>query len=541
MPRFSAAHSNLGSVFKEQGKLDQSVAHYLEAISIDPQFADAYCNLGNAYKDLGNWDEALSCYKTALSLEPQYVEALVCLGGLFKDSNRLAEAATTYRKALETRPDCAEALANLVHTNVLLCDWRDRDNDFARLAQLVANQLGQPNNGSNANPSQVSQNTSKLQRVLPAVQPFHCLVYPVSLLEMLLIAKRFAHHARVCVSLCDLPAGGYKYAVNSNNSGINSGANTNSATTSALLHSASISNLNNNGNSSSIASANNTISSKLALQCWKNGGRLRVGYVSSDFNNHPLGQLLHQSLFLYHNRDKFEVFLYATTPSDGSYTRHFLEENVEHFLDVSNMHSADLARHIHDVDKIHILVNLNGYTKGARNEVFALRPAPVQTQFLGFCGSLGADYIHYIVCDTVVIPKHLRSFYSEKTLNLPHSYFANSHKQCFGEAQIAQSLNNLGKTDPTNNNSASNFTRRSYGLSEDAFVFANFNQNYKIDPETFACWMRILKRVEHAVLWLLRFPASAEAHLRQEARKHGVRDNRLVFSDVVCREEHIHR
>lgn len=529
MPRFSAAHSNLGSVFKEQGKFDQAVAHYLEAIQIDPNFADAYCNLGNAYKELGNVEEAMACYKTALNLEPQYVEALVCLAATLKDSGKLTDAVQHYRKALELRPDCAEALANLVHANVLLCDWRDRDSDMLRLSQLVAAQLGTNNNNFNNNNNNInnnnSSNVSKLQRGLPAVQPFHCLVYPVSLQEMLLIAKKYAAQAKLSVALADVAPQGYKHVAHVSKSDRDK----------ELLSLSLPTNNNSLGDthhSHSVVSCRQSAPG-LQLHALKNGHRLRIGYVSSDFNHHPLGQLL-QQLFRCHDTHRFEVFCYALSVSDGSATRLEIESSVEHFLDVSQWHASDIARHIHDTDRIHVLINLNGYTKGSKNEIFALKPAPIQASFLGFCGTMGAsDYIQYLVCDTCVVPPHLRPFYSEKTLNMPHSYFANSHSKAFSDSELSRVLGADYRD--------TRVTRAKYGLSDDAFVFCNFNQNYKIDPVIFATWMRILKRVPNSVLWLLRFPAAAESHLRHEARRHGVRDTQLVFSELVCREEHVAR
>lgn len=175
---------------------------------------------------------------------------------------------------------------------------------------------------------------------------------------------------------------------------------------------------------------------------------------------------------------------------------------------------------------IHILINLNGYTKGARTEIFALRPAPIQVSLLGFCGTMGADYIDYIVADNTVIPPTSRAYYSEKVLAMPHSYFVNDHRQS------ARDLVDLP---------SGAVTRAQYGISDDKFVFCNFNQLYKIDPVTFDVWMRMLKRVPNSVLWLLRFPPLGEANLLAEARKRGVREDQIVFSDVATREEHIKR
>ena len=306
MPKFSAAHSNLGSVFKEQGKLEQAISHYLEAIKIDPSFADAYSNLGNAYKEAGQLDEAISCYNTAINLEPNYAEAYANLAAAYKDTGRLIEAIQLYRKAIDLKPDFGEAMANLTHSLAVICDWRNRKDEHDKLiVKLLNSQLAAKN-------------------ALPSIQPFHSLLYPLSLTEMLTIARRYAQRAKQSIALSDIH---FKYRPR------------------------------------------------------PKAMRIRIGYVSSDFNNHPVSHLL-QSLFgYYHNRERFEIFCYSLTKSDGSSYRLKIESEVEHFQDVSSMHASEVAQLINH-DNIHILINLNGYTKGAKNEIFALRPAPVQVSIL---------------------------------------------------------------------------------------------------------------------------------------------------------------
>ena len=174
---------------------------------------------------------------------------------------------------------------------------------------------------------------------------------------------------------------------------------------------------------------------------------------------------------------------------------------------------------------MHILVNLNGYTKGARTEIFALQPAPLQVGYLGFCGTLAADYIQYMFADEVVVPREHQEHYSEKMIYMPHSYFVNDH------AQTARYVFEPDKLPQ----------RSAYNVPDDKFVFANFNQIYKIDPETFSTWMTILKRVPNSILWLLRFPPAGEANVRREARARGVRDSQIHFTDVASKEEHIKR
>mmetsp|Transcript_34492 Transcript_34492/g.43546 ORF Transcript_34492/g.43546 Transcript_34492/m.43546 type:complete len:954 (-) Transcript_34492:361-3222(-) len=448
MPRFAAAHSNLGSLLKEQGKLDQALAHYQEAITIQPKFADAYSNMGNAYKDLGRLQDAIKCYTTAIKVKPTFSEAYSNLASAYKDGGQIEEAIACYRRALELKPDFPDAFANLVHSLAFICAWETRSTDFAQLSKMLEKQMAGVN-------------------VLPSVQPFHALVYPLSLAEMQLISKKYAERAKMNVALLDMPPF--------------------------------------------------TFRPKLE------GSRIKIGYVSSDFGNHPLSHLM-QSVFGLHNKRKFDVTCYALTPSDQSVWRQKIESEVENFKDISQLQNGDAARLIHS-DGIDILINLNGYTKGARNEIFALKPAPLQVSYMGFCGTLGADYVQYMIVDREVVPPAYRQFYSEHLLYMSHSYFVNDHRQ---SARYIFNRDELP-------------LRSQYNVPEDKFVFCNFNQLYKIDPDIFDTWMNILKRVPNAILWLLRFPPTGEKNIRMEARARGVRDDQIHFTNVAPKVEHIKR
>lgn len=448
MPRFAAAHSNLGSLLKEQGKPEQALAHYQEAVALQPRFADAYSNMGNAYKDLGRLQDAIRCYTTAIKVKPGFGEAYSNLASAYKDGGQVAEAVACYRRALALRPDFPDAFANLVHALAFVCDWRTREADFEKLSKMLKKQMASVN-------------------VLPSVQPFHALVYPLSLAEMKLISQKYAERAKMNVALLDMPP--FKFRPKAP------------------------------------------------------GQRIHVGYVSSDFGNHPLSHLM-QSVFGLHDRRRFRVTCYALSPSDASAWRRRVEAEAEGFKDVSRLGHGDAARLV-AADGVDVLVNLNGYTKGARNEIFALRPAPLQVAYLGFCGTLGADYVQYAVVDREVVPAAARPHYSERLLCMPHSYFVNDHRQSaryvLDRAQLP--------------------TRAQYGVPEDKFVFCNFNQLYKIDPAIFDTWMAVLKRVPNALLWLLRFPPAGEANVLAEARARGVPADRLHFTNVAPKEEHIKR
>jgi protein O-GlcNAc transferase len=253
------------------------------------------------------------------------------------------------------------------------------------------------------------------------------------------------------------------------------------------------------------------------------GERLRVAYVSSDFANHPLSHLM-ASVFGMHDRTRVEVFCYALSPSDSSEWRLRIAAEAEHFLDVSSWSTTDIARRIAS-DGVHIAVNLNGYTKGARNEVFPLRPAPVQCSYMGFPATMGADYLPYLITDAVVAPPRLHHCYSESLALMPHCYFINDYKQAHSDLLVDANLPR----------------RADFNLPDDKIVFSCSNQLYKYDPDTFSTWMRILQRVPNSVLWLLRFPASGEPRIYQEAEARGVPASRIVFTDVAQKNLHIAR
>lgn len=487
MPNFAAAHSNLASVLKEQGEVGLAIAHYKQALAADPTFADAWSNLGNTYKDLVQLDDAIVAYSTAVRLRPTNADAWSNLASAYKDSGRTLQAIVAYEQALKLRPVFLDAFANLAHARMLICDWTSRMQDFETVKAHMATQMeavlpggAQPN--AYAPHGRLPPEVAAAQRlpanlphtaasipVLPSVQPFHSLVYPLSLAEMKRLAQCYAQRVeRNLLLLKDKP-----------------------------------------------------VFTPPTKGAWE---RLRVGYVSSDFGNHPLSHLM-QSIFGMHNRARYEVFGYALSPDDGSQWRRKVASEIEHFKDLSAVVAPGDAAKIIAADRIHILINLNGYTKGARNEIFALRPAPVQVSYMGFCGTTGAPHMDYFIVDESVVPRSLRQHYTEALVFMPHCYFVNDHKQ---SAQIVL-------------NPAMRPTRAQYGLPEDKFLFANFNQLYKVEPRTFAVWCRILRALPKAALWLLRFPPAGEDNIRAAARAFGVHADQIVFTDVAPKEEHLRR
>ena len=246
--------------------------------------------------------------------------------------------------------------------------------------------------------------------------------------------------------------------------------------------------------------------------------RIRVAYLSSDFREHAMS-FLAAGMFECHDKSHFDVTAISCGPDDNSELRQRLKASFEHFID-ARMYGDDQIANLLKEFEIDILVDLTGFTDGPRTGVFAKRPAPIQINYLGYPGTMGAPYIDYIIADRIIIPEHQREFYSEKVVYLPNSYQVNDAKRSIGSKA---------------------FTRMELGLPLTGFVFCCFNDNYKIMPHVFDCWMRILKQVEGSVLWLLEDNVAAANNLRKEAVARGVDAKRLVFAKHLPRSDHLAR
>ncbi|TKW18460.1 hypothetical protein SEVIR_5G432200v4 [Setaria viridis] len=420
----SAPYNNLAMIYKQQGNYANAIACYNEVLRVDPLAADGLVNRGNTLKEAGRVSEAIQDYLRAAAIRPTMAEAHANLAYAYKDTGLMDLAIISYKQALLLRPDFPEVTCNLLHTLQCVCDWDEREENFIKVEGIIRQQIK--------------------MSLLPSVQPFHAMAFPIDPTLALEISKKYADHYSLVASRFGLPAFSHP--------------------------------------------------SCAPIKADDKTSRLRIGYVSSDFGNHPLSHLM-GSVFGMHNNDIVEVFCYALSQDDGTEWRQRIKGEAEHFIDVSAMSSDMIAKVINE-DKIQILINLNGYTKGARNEIFAMQPAPIQVSYMGFPATTGASYIDYLITD-------------EKNQDVldpvcPHK-------------------------------------RADYGLPEDKFIFACFNQLYKMDPDIFNTWCNILKRVPNSVLWLLRFPAAGEMRLRAYAISIGVRADQIIFTDVAAKNEHIRR
>jgi predicted O-linked N-acetylglucosamine transferase (SPINDLY family) len=239
--------------------------------------------------------------------------------------------------------------------------------------------------------------------------------------------------------------------------------------------------------------------------------RIRVAYVSADFRAHAAATLT-AALFERHDRRRFEVIGVSLGPDDHSPMRARLSSAFDIYLDVREKSDSDIAALLRSME-IDIAVDMMGFTEGCRAGIFARRPAPIQVNFLGFPGTMGASFIDYVIGDAVAIPERAHPFYREKVVTLPHSFMPSDSGRGIGTAV---------------------FSRKEEGLPGNGFVFCCFNASYKINPRIFDIWMRLLTQVPESVLWLGQANAEAQRHLRNEGQRRGVPAERLVFARYVA-------
>jgi protein O-GlcNAc transferase len=246
--------------------------------------------------------------------------------------------------------------------------------------------------------------------------------------------------------------------------------------------------------------------------------RLRIAYLSADFNEHPTAYLT-AGLFEHHDKSRFEITALSFGQNDNSPARRRLEAAFEHFIDVGDNSDQEIATLVRR-SEIDIAVDLMGFTKDNRLGVLARCAAPIQVNYLGYPGTMGAPYMDYILADATVIPADHDAFYAERVVRLPGTYQINDNRRAMSQRTP---------------------TRGDCGLPQNAFVFCCFNNPQKILPEIFDIWMRLLRTTKGSVLWLFAGNAKAVANLRVEAEKRGVAPERLIFAPKASVADHLAR
>jgi predicted O-linked N-acetylglucosamine transferase (SPINDLY family) len=500
-PGHFAAWHQLGLIALDTQHLEQAAHLIGRAIALKPDLAQAHSDLGMALRKLNRCADALASYDRAIALKPDFAMAYNNRANALLDLKRPAEALASCEQAISLRPDFALAHYNrAVALNVLArfseavraCDRAIAlAPDFAEAHQVRGHAL------------------NYLKRFEAAIAAYD---RAVALKPNLTGAEgdRLFAKMRIC-DWRDFDADSARLIASVRNG---------EANTSPFPFIAIASSCDDQLRCAKLWTANHFGS---AAEPLRQGGRddrdrIRIGYFSADFHGHATGYLAAE-LFEIHDRSRFELIAFSFGPEDTGEMRQRLRAAFDQFIDVRNLSDRAVAAFASKLE-IDIAVDLKGFTTDSRTGIFALRPAPVQVSYLGYPGTMGADFIDYLIADRVLIPAASRRCFAEKIAYLPNSYQVNGRGR-----QVADRT----------------FTRSELGLPEAAFVFCCFNNNYKINPATFDSWMRLLKRVAGSVLWLFEDNAGAAANLRREAAARGVDPERIIFAGRMALPEHLAR
>jgi predicted O-linked N-acetylglucosamine transferase (SPINDLY family) len=463
------AYCARGHVLHEMRRYEAAVGSYDEAIALDPddlRAHPAYSSRAFSLKELKRFEEALASYDRANALEDTDVDVHINRGGVLQEMGRHEAAIASYDRAIALKPDCVEAHAGRGFSLLNRGRHEAALASFDRAIALKADQ-------------------KYLLAFRRYVQMQMCdwrdLAPYLEQLEQDLRARKPVTAPFQVLALFDSPP---------------------------LQRSAAEIWVREE------CPPDDTLGT---IPDRPRGDKIRIGYFSADFRNHPVS-FLTAELFETHDRSRFEIIAFALGPKTQDAVRARLERAFDQFIDVGERSDLEVAEAARDLG-IDIAVDLGGFTDFARPKIFALRTAPIQMSYIGYLGTMGAPYMDYLLADPTIIPAEEQPSYSEAIIYLP-SYQVNDSKRLVVERAL---------------------TREQLGLPAAGFIFSCFNANYKITPSTFALWMRILLRVEGSSFFLYAGNEVVERNLRKEAERRGVDPDRMVFGKFLAQEDYLAR
>ena len=467
-PRLAEAHNNIGLALQAQGRFEEAATAHQRALSVHPAYPGAHNNHGCALLGSGRPSAAASAFEAAISLAPDYAEAHRNLGTALTRLRRLQAAIACCDKALSLKPGYAAA-------------------HYSRAAALrAAGRIEEATVSFRQAVAVEPRDAATLCELVDYLR-MQCDWRGLADLEARLIAEAQAGATVLpfpLLSVADDPA----------------------------LH---------RDCAQRYARAAGRGTQALASPVRRERERIRLGYLSADFGEHPVARLVAE-LFELHDRDRFEVIGYSIGERPDSALRRRIMAAFDRFTDLRELSDADAAQLI-AADGIDILLDLTGHTSHARLRILSSRPAPIQVNYPGYPGTMGAEFIDYIIVDRFVVPAQHEPFFTERLVHLPYCYQPNDSKR------------------PRPADSPSVPSRASCGLPERGFVFCCFNATYKLAPVTFDIWMRLLDAVPDSVLWLLDLFGCEKDNLRREAAARGMTPGRLIFAPRVGQAEHLAR
>jgi len=533
-PGNAAVLNNRATALRELGRRDEALVGYERAIGVDPTFTEAFNNRGHLLTEMGRTIEAIDSYDRALATAPQDPIAAFGRGTVLASLGRHEEAVASFTAALTTRPGFAEAIYNCANS---LRTLGRRDAALAAYSRAVACRPDYPEALNNrglllTDMGRTAEAIASFDRAV-ALRPafadalFNCGVALHREARYDAALEKFAaalHHdpdyseaAAMVVEarrhLCEWD----RFEADRDDLARRIEGSQKLAPFVALF-SFDSHELHSNAARTWMAHRTRSVGVNVPRPASYRHDRIRIAYVSADFRVHPMAYLT-APLFERHDRNRFEIYGVSIGRRDDSLPRRRVEAACDVFLDVAD-HTDQAAAALLREREIDIAVDLMGHTMDARPGLFALRPAPVQVNFLGYPGTTGADFIDAIVVDHTLMRSGEDRFFTERPVFMPGSYQVNEPGRIDRDPGVG---------------------RAAFGLPEDGVVLSCFNQPYKITPDVFAIWMRLLDRVPRSSLWLYAANARARANLEQAAQRHGVPAARLIFAVPIERDQHLRR
>jgi predicted O-linked N-acetylglucosamine transferase (SPINDLY family) len=534
-PLHAEAYSNRGSAQHSLEQYEAALASYDKAIQLKPDYADAHSNRGNALGVLQRCEEALESCDRAIALNPAMADAHYNRGNVLYALEQYQAALESYDKAVLLKPDNARALNNRGSALNSLERYEAALKDFDRAIQLQPDYGDAWYNRGNSY-QMLKQHQAALENYSQAIllQPNHADAW-FNLGNILQAGKRYqealgcydkavllkpdfdyTHGIRLHMRrfMCDWE--GVDAARRELEERIARGEK--ASVPFPVLSSSGSLEVHRQVAAIQVRDKFPARATAGPLSRRARRDKIRVGYYSADFHNHATSYLVAE-LFERHDRSKFEILGFSFGMDVSDAMRRRVSGAMDRFLDVRTMPDLEVTLLSRELE-VDIAVDLKGFTQDCRTGIFAGRAAPIQVSYLGYPGTMAADYIDYLIADPTLIPEESRRHYLEKIVYLPDSYQVNDTQR-----PISAKLG----------------TRAGEGLPDSGFVYCCFNNAYKISPDVFDVWMRVLGRVEGSVLWLLEENVWVAANLRKEAARRGIAGERLVFAKPAPLAEHLAR
>jgi protein O-GlcNAc transferase len=499
-PNYTEAHNHLGNVLNDLGQHDAAVKSYEKTLTLKPDYAEVHNNLGLTLMELGQLNDAIKCYEKSLTLKPNYAEAHNNLGLALMELGQIDVSIRSFDKALAIKPDYAGAHNNL---GLALMELGQLDVSIRSFDKALA-----------IKPDFAEANSNHgilmavLKRMDEALQSFERALDLNPELNFLL-----GNLLHTKMHLCDWND------LSSQLDELQNKINNNEKVMEPFSMLGLIDDPEIQRKTAEIfANKNYPKNHDLPrIGLYPKHKKIRIGYFSADFREHPVSALTAE-LYEIHDRSHFEIYGFSYGPDTNDEMNLRIKVGVDYFHEVRTMSNKDVAILARSLE-IDIAVDLGGFTQDARTGIFAMCAAPIQVSYIGYIGTMGADYYDYLLADQIMIPEQKQQYYSEKIVYLP-SFQVN---------------------DSTQSPPSTSLTRQDVELPETGFVFCCFNHNFKITPTTFDSWGRILEKVKDSVLLIYADNESAQINLTKEITLRGIDPRRLIFGKRLSKPKYLAR